>query len=120
LQVVNVFCRKHSLSVPIMTRDLPASAHRVIGTDTAKFRLGDRLAIRVPRRPSAVPLPSKELEWLRRVQDRLQEVPMPRFKGNAEHGLVFEFGAFDWIESHIASPDHVIDWQSAARSAHCR
>lgn len=94
--------------------DLPLRRIASSGTDNAIFRLGDRLSVRLPRRPSAVPLLAKELDWLPHLQDLPLEVPAPRFRGQTDEG--FDFGVFDWMEGEVASPGHVADWQTAARS----
>jgi aminoglycoside phosphotransferase (APT) family kinase protein len=86
------------------------------GTDNAMFRLGDSLLVRLPRRPSAVALLSKELEWLPHFQGLPLEVPVPRLRGRAERGFVFDFGVLDWIEGQTASPERLIDWHMAART----
>lgn len=92
-------------------RPVPSS-----GTDNAIFRLGDSLAVRVPRRSSAVALLSKELDWLPHLRSLPLEVPMPRFRGRATLGIPFDFGVVDWIEGEIAAPRNVADWFSAART----
>ncbi len=96
--------------------DLPLRGIATSGTDNAIFRLGDRLAVRVPRRPSAVALLSKELDWLPRLQGLPLEVPVLRFRGRAQLDLAFDFGVFDWMEGQTAIPERVADWQSAAHA----
>lgn len=96
--------------------DLPLHRIASSGTDNAIFRLGDRLSVRIPRRPSAVALLSKELDWLPHLQGLPLEVPVLRFRGHAELGSAFEFGVFDWMEGQIAKPEHLADWQDSARA----
>lgn len=86
------------------------------GTDNVMYRLGDRLLVRVPRRRSAVPLLSKELDWLPHLQGLPLEVPVPRYRGRAERGGVFDFGVFDWMDGLIAVPERVADWHGASLS----
>ncbi len=95
---------------------LPLRRVASAGTDNAIFRLGDSLSVRVPRRRSAVALLSKELDWLPQFQGLPLEVPVLRFRGRAELGPAFDFGVFDWMEGRIARPEHVADWQDAARA----
>jgi aminoglycoside phosphotransferase (APT) family kinase protein len=95
--------------------DLPLRRITSSGTDNAIFRLGDTLSVRVPRRPSAAALLSKELDWLPHLQGLPLEVPKLRFRGCSELGLAFDFGVFDWMEGQIAIPEHVANWQDAAR-----
>ena len=89
-------------------RRIPSS-----GTDNAIFRLGDHLSVRVPRRPAAIALLSKELEWLPQLNGLPLATPFLRYRGHTEHG--FDFGIFDWMEGENAVPEHIADWQSAAR-----
>ena len=83
------------------------------GTDNTIFRLGDHLSVRVPRRPSAIALLSKELEWLPKLTGLPLATPFLRYKGHTECG--FDFGIFDWLEGQNAAPEHIADWQVAAR-----
>ncbi|WP_127753281.1 aminoglycoside phosphotransferase family protein [Devosia sp. 1566] len=94
--------------------NLPVRRIASSGTDNAIFRLGDNLAIRLPRRPSAVAILSKELDWLPHLQGLPLEVPVLQFRGWSERG--FDFGNFNWMEGEVASPDCVADWQGAATS----
>ena len=84
------------------------------GTDNAIYRLGDRLSVRLPRRPSAVALLAKELDWLPQMADLPLAVPQLRFRGRAERGTPFDFGIFDWMEGQIATPQHIADSRAAA------
>lgn len=95
--------------------DLPLRRIASTGTDNTIYRLGETLLVRVPRRPSAVALLSKELDWLPHLQDLPLDVPKLRFRGSAEPGIAFDFGIFDWMEGQIAIPGHIADWQDAAR-----
>lgn len=96
--------------------DLPLRRIASSGTDNAIFRLGARLLVRVPRRPSAAALLSKELDWLPHLHGLPLEVPVLRFKGCAGLGLASDFGILDWMEGQTASPENVGDWQDAARA----
>lgn len=73
------------------------------------------MLVRVPRRPSAVTLLSKELDWLPRLRGLPLDVPALRYRGRSEIGVVFDFGILDWMEGQIALPEHVADWRDAAR-----
>ncbi|MFN4101361.1 MAG: aminoglycoside phosphotransferase family protein [Pararhodobacter sp.] len=95
--------------------DLPLSRLASTGTDNAMYRLGDSLLVRLPRRPSAVVLLSKELDWLPHVQGLPLEVPRLRYRGRADRDPAFDFGVLDWMEGGIATPENVADWRDAAR-----
>ena len=96
--------------------DLPLLRIASTGTDNAVFRLGERLMVRVPRRPSAVALLAKELDWLPHLQGLPLDVPVLRFRGRAELGIPFSFGVLDWMAGQNATPENVADWQCAARA----
>lgn len=95
----------HWAELPL--RRVPSS-----GTDNALYRLGPDLLIRVPRRPSAVVLLQKELDWLPHLQGLPLATPKLRQRGNSETGL--EFGILDWIEGEIATPKRLADPVDAA------
>ncbi|MCM5557001.1 aminoglycoside phosphotransferase family protein [Pleomorphomonas sp. JP5] len=92
--------------------------HRVnsTGTDNALFRIGDKLVLRIPRRPSAVPALRKELDWLPRLAGLPLDIPVPRHQGRVNLGIDCPFGIFDWMEGDIASPDAIGDVTAAALS----
>src|SRR5690349_3749399 len=57
------------------------------GWDNALFRLGDQLAVRLPRRAVAAPLIAHEQTWLPRLADRLSlPVPVPYRLGTPARG----------------------------------
>lgn len=90
--------------------------HRVnsTGTDNALFRIGDKLVLRIPRRPSAAPALQKELDWLPRFSGLPLDIPTPRHRGRVNLGIDCPFGIFDWMDGDIASPDHIGDVVDAA------
>jgi aminoglycoside phosphotransferase (APT) family kinase protein len=94
--------------------DLPVRRLASSGTDNTIFRLGDRLSLRIPRRPSAVLLLTKELDWLPHFEGLPLEVPVLRFRGSADLGLDCEFGIFAWMDGQIASPENIVDKGAAA------
>lgn len=86
------------------------------GTDNRIFRLGDAQVVRVPRRPSAIPLLEKELDWLPKMRGLPLEVPALRYRGRIETDPPLGFGVFDWIAGRTATPDQVVNWEAAARA----
>jgi aminoglycoside phosphotransferase (APT) family kinase protein len=59
-------------------RDLPLERVEPTGTDNAIFRLGDELAVRLPKREGAMRGDDKEHEWLPRLAPHLPvDVPRP-------------------------------------------
>ncbi|MBE9637351.1 aminoglycoside phosphotransferase family protein [Salipiger mangrovisoli] len=85
------------------------------GTDNAIYRLGERLCLRVPRRPSAVGLLANEMDWLPRLGSLPLEVPHLRLRGRGDTASVPDFAVFDWLEGGIASMAAIADWPEAAR-----
>lgn len=95
--------------------NLPIRRLASSGTDNAIFRLGDRFALRIPRRPSAVALLSKELDWLPHFHGLPLVVPVLRFRGRADLALDCEFGIVEWVDGNIALPENIADADLAAR-----
>ncbi len=90
-------------------RPVPSS-----GTDNALYRLGDDLVLRIPRRPSAIRLLRKELDWLPRLAGLPLAIPHVHFRGLAPVDDGCPFGVFDWIDGDIATPDAITDPTAAA------
>ncbi len=93
---------------------LPIRRLSSTGTDNAIFRLGDRLALRAPLRPSAAILLGKELDWLPHFAGLPLLTPALRHRGRAHFGFDLEFGVVDWIDGRIASPEAIADPRAAA------
>ena len=93
---------------------LPVHRLASSGTDNAIFRLGDRLALRLPQRASTAAFLTKELDWLPHLAGLPLEVPVLRFRGRAPRAEPCDFGVFDWMEGQIATPDNIADPQAAA------
>ena len=89
--------------------DLPITPIRSSGTDNAMFRLGETLAIRVPKRPEAVPLLEKEARALPLLGQLPLAVPRLHHEGLAEPFLVV-----DWIDGEDAWPEQLSDPVEAA------
>lgn len=72
---------------------------RSTGTDNAMYRLGDEMAVRLPRRPGAVRPMDKEHAWLPRLGPSLPlPVPLPLAKGSPAHGYPWPWTVCRWIE----------------------
>lgn len=96
--------------------NLPFHPVASTGTDNALFRLGEKLLLRIPRRVSAIPLVSKELDWLPHLSSLPLDVPNLRFRGCADFGTRCQFGVFDWLEGEIATLERIADPVAAAMS----
>src|SRR6266496_1270083 len=82
--------------------DLPL---RVVdaGWDNAMFRLGDHLAVRLPRRAAAATLVAHEQTWLPRLADRLTlPVPAPYRIGTPARGYPWRWSVVPWLKGMAA------------------
>lgn len=79
------------------------------GWDNAIFRLGEDLALRLPRRQLAVDLVRHEQAWLPKLAERLPlAVPAPVRTGAAQDGYPWPWSVIPWIEGEtadLAAPD---------------
>ena len=89
-------------------RALPLTRVEPWGTDNAIYRLGDELAVRVPRREGATPEDEKLHEWLPRVAPQLPvEVPLPVARAGS-------LSVVTWIEGETplgrtVEPDELVE-----------
>lgn len=69
------------------------------GWDNEMYRLGDQLAVRLPRRESAAQLATTELDWLPRVSDGWTfAAPLPVAVGAPSADYPWRWGVVPWIE----------------------
>jgi aminoglycoside phosphotransferase (APT) family kinase protein len=73
------------------------------GWDNALFRLGDRLAVRLPRRAVAAPLIVHEQRWLPRLAQQLTlPVPAPSRIGTPARGYPWHWSVVPWLAGTAA------------------
>ena len=85
------------------------------GTDNAIYRLGDDLAVRLPRRPGAVAQIHKEHEWLPRLAPLLPlAIPVPLAKGEPGEGYPSHWCVCPWLEGDNATLERLADPSEAA------
>lgn len=73
------------------------------GWDNMMFRLGDDLAVRLPRRALAARLGETEWEWLPRIGRNLTfPVPVPRRLGQPGEGYPWGWSVVPWLEGELA------------------
>lgn len=89
--------------------ELPLRPVAESGTVNALYRLGDELAVRIPRnRPSLWSDLDDELTWLPRLAPLLPvRVPVPVAKGAPGHGYPHEWGIFEWLPGENPAPGDV-------------
>lgn len=82
--------------------ELPLS-HPVEGWDNMMFRLGDNLAVRLPRRSLAARLGEIEWEWLPRIGRNVTfPVPVPRRLGEPGNGYPWGWSVVPWLPGELA------------------
>ncbi|MCG6154818.1 aminoglycoside phosphotransferase family protein [Rubinisphaera margarita] len=86
----------------------PDFAHETLrfhdeGWDNFTFRLGERYAVRLPRRQLAVSLIGNEQRWLPDIASRLPiEIPVPVFAGRPSAEFVWPWSVVKWIPGDTA------------------
>jgi aminoglycoside phosphotransferase (APT) family kinase protein len=88
---------------------------RFFGTDNAIYRLGDDLALRLPRRERNVRQLRKERHWLPKLAPHLPlAIPVPRAIGYPGDGYPFEWAVYRWLEGEPATEAPIRDLVVAA------
>ncbi|GAA0384935.1 aminoglycoside phosphotransferase family protein [Acrocarpospora corrugata] len=83
--------------------DLPVEPFDSSGTDNAIYRLGQDMAVRLPRRGTAG---DKDLRWLPRLAPLLPvPVPVPLGEGRPAEGYPFSWSVFGWLDGVNPSPE---------------
>lgn len=84
--------------------DLPISLVRSFGTDHDIYRVGDRLAARLPRIGGAAAQAAKEAEWLPRLAPQLPlALPVQLGMGHPAEGYPFDWSVCEWLPGENAS-----------------
>lgn len=95
---------------------LPVRPVRSVGTDNAVYRLGDDLAMRLPRIGWAVEDVSKDHHWLPWLAPRLPlPVPAPLALGVPGEGYPFPWAVYRWLPGVEATLETVRDPHELAR-----
>ena len=95
--------------------ELPLRRVEPSGTVNAIFRLGDELALRLPRRAGPSEAGSTELDWLPKLAPLLPvEIPVPVAQGRPDDGYPWYWEIHTWIEGETV-PVEEIDAIQAAR-----
>jgi aminoglycoside phosphotransferase (APT) family kinase protein len=96
--------------------DLPIVRVPSAGTDNAMYRLGDDLAVRLPRIHWSVGHVVKEREWLPLLAPHLPlAVPIPIADGSPEESFPYPWAVVQWIPGETAKLDRLDDPAQAAR-----
>lgn len=96
--------------------DLPLQPVPSAGTDNALYRLGDDMAVRLPRIHWAVDSVDKEHRWLPRLAPLLpRAIPVPLGKGMPAEGYPWRWSVYRWLEGENPPSDRLADPGSLAR-----
>jgi aminoglycoside phosphotransferase (APT) family kinase protein len=91
------------------------------GWDNALFRLGDHLAVRLPRRAVAAPLIVHEQTWLPRLANQLSlPVPIPYRIGTPARGYPWRWSVAPWLTGGAADQSEAHPSQAPAFAAFLR
>ncbi len=89
---------------------LPIAPVRSAGTDNAIYRLGDDMAVRLPRIHWAVGQVDKEQRWLPRLAPHLPlAIPVPLAQGTPGEGYPWSWGVYRWLEGENATIEGIAD-----------
>jgi aminoglycoside phosphotransferase (APT) family kinase protein len=95
--------------------DLSLERVQSAGTDNAIYRLGDELAVRLPRIHWAAGQPEKEHEWLPKLAPLLPlTVPVPRALGAPAEGYPWHWSVCPWLDGENATAERIADPREAA------
>lgn len=84
--------------------DLPIEPLQSAGTDNAVYRLGNDMAVRLPRIPGATEQVDKEHQWLPRLAPFLPlAIPIPLAKGTPGESYPWYWSIYQWLEGETAS-----------------
>jgi aminoglycoside phosphotransferase (APT) family kinase protein len=110
-----------SLVVRLLTTQFPQWAGLPIepvpsaGTDNALYRLGDNMAVRLPRIHWATGQVDKEHQWLPRLAPFLPlAIPFPLAKGKPGEGYPWHWSVYRWLEGENATIDCIANPLQAA------
>jgi aminoglycoside phosphotransferase (APT) family kinase protein len=95
--------------------DLPIGPVRSAGTDNAIYRLGDDMAVRLPRTLSATRPLDKEHQWMPRLAPHLPlDIPVPLAKGIPAEGYPWHWSVCRWLAGENATIERIADLRQAA------
>jgi aminoglycoside phosphotransferase (APT) family kinase protein len=93
---------------------LPLERVASSGTDNAMFRLGNELAVRLPRRQGATEQIEKEHRWLPRLAPLPLEIPAPIALGEPTRDYPWRWSVNRWLGGESAITATIDDERSAA------
>lgn len=95
--------------------DLPIEPIQSAGTDNAMYRLGDDMAVRLPRIHGATDQVEKEHRWLPKLGPLLPlAIPVPLAKGTPGEGYPWHWSVCRWLKGENATVERIADPRQAA------
>jgi aminoglycoside phosphotransferase (APT) family kinase protein len=95
--------------------DLPIEPVDSAGTDNAIYRLGDDMAVRLPRIQGATGQVDKEHRWLPRIAPPLPlAIPVPLAKGAPGESYPWHWSVYQWLQGENATMERLADPRQAA------
>jgi len=95
--------------------DLPVEPIDSAGTDNVIYRLGEDMAVRLPRLHRSVGEVEKEQRWLPRLAPLLPlAIPVPLAKGIPAEGYPWPWSVYQWLEGEPATVARIADPRRAA------
>ncbi|MEV0256203.1 aminoglycoside phosphotransferase family protein [Streptomyces sp. NPDC050732] len=94
---------------------LPLKLLDPAGSDHVIYRLGEELAVRLPRHADAIGQARKEFQWLPELAPHLPlAVPVPVGVGEPDFGYPWPWAVSRWLEGDVATVDALADSTTAA------
>ncbi len=95
--------------------DLPIEPVHSAGTDNALYRLGEDMAVRLPRIHWATGQVDKEHEWLPKLAPFLPlAIPVPLAKGEPGEGYPWHWSVYRWLPGEDATSERITNPRRAA------
>ncbi len=96
--------------------DLPVKQFPSSGTSNSIFRLGEDMAVRLPRIEASAAEVDKEHLWLSTLAPLLPvPIPIPLAKGSPGEGYPWRWSIYRWMEGDAATKRRQLDGYGAAR-----
>jgi aminoglycoside phosphotransferase (APT) family kinase protein len=95
--------------------DLPIKSIPSAGTDNAIYRLGNDMAVRLPRIHRATGQVDKEHQWLPQLAPHLPlAIPIPLALGTPGEGYPWHWSVYRWLKGENATIERIVDPRQAA------
>ncbi|MFF3484468.1 aminoglycoside phosphotransferase family protein [Streptomyces sp. NPDC002701] len=95
--------------------ELPLELLDPVGSDHVIYRLGEDLAVRLPRHEGAVGQARKESEWLPRLAPHLPlAIPVPVEVGEPDFAYPWPWAVTRWLDGEVATAEALSDSSRAA------